>query len=103
MVGNAEMFPFDDAIMLVVKSSPEPLFTKRSDVLPLNIVKFRSREVECYNDYNALKFDWHLGSSADDVPVKFQSDQKSQHPNPAASRLRGTRSYGKPSVGLVTE
>ena len=50
------------------------LFTKRQDVLPPNRVKSRSREIECYNDRFALKFDWHLGNVAAEVPVKFQSN-----------------------------
>ena len=34
-----------------------------------------------------LKFDRHLGNSAADVPVKFQSDVIIQTTNPVASRL----------------
>ena len=52
-----------------------------------NLVKSRSREIGCYNDRIALKFDRHLGSAAAEVPVKFQSDWKSPNPNLAASRL----------------
>ena len=51
--------------------SPGPLFTKRYDVLPPNLVKSRSREIECYNDLIALQFDRHLGSDAAEVAVKF--------------------------------
>ena len=40
-----------------------PLFTKRQDVLPPNLVKFRSREIGCCNGRIALKFDRHLGSN----------------------------------------
>ena len=60
-----------------------PLFTKRQDVLPQDLVKPWSREIKCYNDRIALKFDRYLGSSA----VKFQSDLKNLNPNPVASRL----------------
>ena len=67
--------------------TPGPLFTKRYDVLPPNLVKSRSREIGCYNDRIALKFDRHLGSAAAEMPVKFQSNWKSQNPNLAASRL----------------
>ena len=42
-----------------------PLFTKRWDFLPQD----------------------HLGSTAADVPVKFQGDWQSRNPNLAASRL----------------
>ena len=38
------------------------------------LAKSRSREICVYNSTIALKFDRHLGSSAADVPVKFQSD-----------------------------
>ena len=68
-------------------SSSGPLFTKRLGVLPPNLVKSRSREIGCYNDRIALKFDRHLGSTAADLPVNFQSDMKSLNPNLAASRL----------------
>ena len=33
------------------------------------------------------KFDWHLGSSAAEVPVKFQGDTMIQTTNLAASNL----------------
>ena len=66
---------------------PGPLFTKRYDVLPPNLVKSRSREIGCCNGRIALKFDKYLGSVAADVPVKFQSNWKSLNPNLAASRL----------------
>ena len=64
-----------------------PIFTRRTEVSPQDIVKSRSREIGCYNDHIALKFDRHLGSVAAEVPVKFQSDWKSLNPNLAASRL----------------
>ena len=41
-----------------------PLFTKRQDVLPKNVVKYRSREIGFYNDHIVLHFDRHLGSAA---------------------------------------
>ena len=71
----------------LVKRAPEPLFTKRWDVLPPNLVKTRSREVGCYNDRVALKSDRHLGVNAIEMPVKFLSDRNSLNPNLAASRL----------------
>ena len=52
-----------------------------------NLVKSRSSEIGCCNGRIALKFDRHLGSSAAEVPVKFQSGWKSLNPNLAASRL----------------
>ena len=69
-------------------ADPGPLFTKRYDVLPPNLVKSRSREIGCYNDRFALKVNRHLGSGAAEVPVKFQNDGTSLNPNLAASRLR---------------
>ena len=53
-----------------------------------NVVKSRSREIGCYNDRIALKFDRHLNSVAAELPVKFQGDWKSIIPNLAASKLR---------------
>ena len=65
----------------------EPLFTHRTDVLPQNLLKYRSREIWCYNDCIALKFDRYLGSTAAEMLVKFRSLWKSLKPNPAASCL----------------
>ena len=73
---------------VLYRMSPGPLFTRQTDVLPLDLVKFRGREIGCYNDRFALKFDRQLGSTAAEVPLKFQSDWKSLNPNLAASRLR---------------
>ena len=57
---------------------PEPLFTKRYDVLPQDLMKPWCREIQLYIcqialkfDTSALKFDRHLGSSAVEMPVKF--------------------------------
>ena len=44
---------------------PGPLFTKRTDVFPPNLVKSRCREIGCYNDRIALPFDKHLGSATE--------------------------------------
>ena len=49
--------------------------------------------IGCYNDCIALKFDRHFGSTATEVPVKFQSDWKSLNPNLAASRLHELLRY----------
>ena len=50
-------------------------------VLPLNLVKSRSHEIECYNGRMALEFDTHLGNAAAEVPVKsIQSDWKRLNP-----------------------
>ena len=51
--------------------NPGPLFTKRTDVLPLDLMKSRSSKIGCYNERIALKFDRHIWSAAGEVPVKF--------------------------------
>ena len=61
-----------------------PLFTKRTG-LPQDLVKSRSREIRVHTFPNALKFDRHIGSSAD---VKFQSDRIIITFDLAVSRLR---------------
>ena len=66
-------------------ASAEPIFTRRTDPLPQDLVKSRSREIGCFNDRSALKFDKYLGSAAADV--KFQNDFHSLNPNLGASRL----------------
>ena len=53
-----------------------PSVCKRTDVSPQNLAKSRSREIWCYNDFIALKFDRHLGSAVAEVAVKFQNDWK---------------------------
>ena len=53
---------------ITIKQLPGPLFTKWTGVLPQNLVKSRSREIGCYNDSIALKFDRHLDSAAVEVP-----------------------------------
>ena len=73
-----------------------PLFTKRTDVLPQDFVKPRSREIRVYTFLialkfyrqlnGALKFDRRLGSAAAERPVKFQSDPIIKALHLAASR-----------------
>ena len=64
-----------------------PLFNKRADVLPQDLVKSRGREIRVWNFSINLKSDWHLDSSAAEMPVKHQSDAVIITPNFAASRL----------------
>ena len=64
-----------------------PLFIKRVDVLSLDLVQCRSREIWFYINRIILKFDRHLGSAAADVPVKFQGDWTRLNPNLGASIL----------------
>ena len=49
-----------------------PPFTKRAGVLPQDLVKSRSREVECYDYYIALKVDGHPA----EVPYNFRTIRK---------------------------
>ena len=49
-----------------------PLFTKRTDVLPQDLVKSRTREIRVSTFPISLKFDRHLG--AVEMLVKFHSD-----------------------------
>ena len=69
-----------------MRSEQGPLFTKSTDVLSQDLVKSRRREIGCNNDRIALKFDKHLGSSAE-VPAKFQSDWNSLNMNLTALRF----------------
>ena len=51
------------------------------------MVWFRSHEDGCYNDSIALEFDNYPGSTAAEMPVKFQSDRKGLKSNLAALGL----------------
>ena len=64
-----------------------PCFTKRTDVLPQYLVKSRSYVIMVYTFPIVLTFDRHLGSSAAETAVKFQSDTIIITPNLAAVRL----------------
>ena len=55
-------------------SNPGPLFTKRTDVLPQDLAKSRSRDIWAYPFQIALKFERYLGNSTAEMPVKFMSD-----------------------------
>ena len=83
-------------------SAAEPLFTKRTGVLPQDLVKSRSRAIGCYNDRIALKFDRHLDAVHADVPVKFQSryNYENLNFNLAASSFHETLHiyYRRPSA-----
>ena len=62
-------------------------------VLPRGLVGSRSREIGCYADRIALKFDRHSGSTSE-VPVKIQSDWRNLNLSLAASRPRGVLGWG---------
>ena len=47
----------------------------------------------CYNDHIILEFDRHLGSTAAEGPVKFQSNWKSLNPNLLALRFHETKDW----------
>ena len=57
------------------------------------LVKYRSRDIGCYDNRTALKFDRHLGSAAAKVPVKTQSDCKRFNTKLTALRLHGILQY----------
>ena len=71
--------------VLIIASGP--LFTKRTDVFPQDLVKSRSREIHVYTFTIVLKFDRHIGSSTVELSVKFRSDTNIITSNLAASPL----------------
>ena len=76
---------FDTVSSFSVLFIPYSLSTK--DVLRQHLIKFRSREIGCYNDCIVLKFVRHLGTAAAEMLVKLQSHGKSLAMNLAASTL----------------
>ena len=66
---------------------PGPRLNIRKDVFPQDLVKSRSQEIGTLNCRIALKFVRHIGSTAAEVPVKFQSDTTILNTNLAASRF----------------
>ena len=53
-------------------------------------MKSQSREIGSLNDRIALKFDRHIGSTAAEVPLKFQSNLTIMNTNLVVSRLSET-------------
>ena len=76
-----------------------PLFTKRTDLLPQDLVKSRSREMWVYTFTIALKVERHIGNAVE-MSVKFQSDTIIVTSNLVASRRHEI--VGKTSLCLVT-
>ena len=72
-------------LQYIVTANVEPLASKTS-YCQISW-SLRSPEIICFDDGIALKFDRHIGSTAADVPDKFQSDWKSLNLNLTASRL----------------
>ena len=65
-------------------------------------MKSRSREIGCYNDGIALKFDRHLGSTTAEVPVKQNSERlEKSKPESRGFETVHARSYGNTSICLV--
>ena len=84
--------------LLHYQMSPEPLFTKQMYVLSQDLVKSRSREIRVKTFQIVPKFDKHLGSSAAEVPAKFQNNTIIIT---LIARLRDFKRYGgKPNKGL---
>ena len=84
---NTSPWKVRTSIYNIYHTVARPLFTMRTDVLPQDLGKSRSREIWVSIFPIALKFDSHLGSSAVEMPVKFQSDTIIIPCNPATSRL----------------
>ena len=68
-------------------TNPGTLFTKPTDVSSKYLVKSLTREIGCYIDRIALKFDRHLGSTDAEIHDSFQSDWRSLKTNFAATSL----------------
>ena len=66
-------------ILPVGETDTGPLFTKGMDVLPPNLVNSRSREIGCYNDCTALKFDRHLGRGARQISKHLEKSKPESH------------------------
>ena len=58
-----------------------------NDTFSRQQISVLSHEIGTLNSRIALKFDRHIGSTAAEVPVKFQSDRTILNTNLAASRL----------------
>ena len=63
----------------------------------------RSREIGCYDYRITLKFDRHLDSSAAEMPVKFQSDQKSLNPRLHETLRQDVRLVNMDPASLVAK
>ena len=68
-----------------------PLFTKRTDVLPQELAKSRSREIRASTLLITMKFNWHLCSTAAKIPVKSHSETIITSP---ISRIWGIGRFG---------
>ena len=64
-------------------------YPKRTDVLPQDLVKSRSRDIRVKTFAIALLFDRYTGNIATDLPAKFQNDMIITTSNLAAPRLHG--------------
>ena len=60
-----------------------PLLTKRTDVLPQDLVKARSREIKVWTLPVAMEFDRHPCSRAAEMPVTYLGDTINLTSNPA--------------------
>ena len=74
-------------VLVATVVNPEPLFTERYNVLPPNLTKSQSCYIGCCHDRIVPTVDRQPGSTAAEVPVKFQSDWKSLNQRLWASRL----------------
>ena len=90
----------EKSMMVTCVAESGHLFTKRTDVLPQDLVKPRGREIHVQTFPITLKFDRHLGSSAAEMPVKFQSNTITLTPYLSASRLH---EISRQDVRLLSE
>ena len=72
------------------KKIPGPIVNKQTDVLSEDLVKSRSREIECQNPHIAMKFDRWLVTNIR-TPVKYQNDINLLNLHLVASRLPDIR------------
>ena len=78
-----------------------PLFTKRTYIVPYDLVQSRSRETGCYNGHIALRFGSHPGSAAAESPVEFYSGWKRLRLHEILWQDVPPFSEKRPSIGLV--
>ena len=84
-----------------LQARPGHFFTKPYFALPHDLAMSRSREIVCYSDRIALKFDRRVGSSAAEMPVNFQSDSTTLIQYLMAAKLCEIRRFGL--VNIVSD
>ena len=72
------------------------LLSKRTDDIPHDLVKSRSRQIGCYNDHITPHFVRYISNAAAEVPVEFRKCLK-----PEFRCFEPPKSCGETSVRLV--